>query len=840
MKKKNDFGIIDGLFTGDIPYEQEDGPMARSVLCSMIPASLLTKGFLCSISWLAFSVHAVSAVTANLIKSDAGASALVTASAWEGGSEIFPDPSVDYYVGANLTLKTERTVDITFSGRSLVLGDVEKDHYAVLGMLTSDTAGDRVLQFTGEGGLVLNRGALDNWNSCCTVVSGEVTVASTASHPFLVYSGTAPNFSKSERDANMQLEGVLQSGESAMLAFYSSIKGEDVTKTNYRIMSDISQFKGTILVAQASKSTSTSRNRIFMEIVGGELGGEMQMESRTTLEVIEPGSVLTMKRLTLKRGSALSLRWDAASDKGCGIAVEDALSIEGPVEVRPSRLNASYDDDGFSVALLKAPQGVSLSADDFVFVASVEGDVDEFITPVVFFEVVADADGRDVLWAKSLPIKRSGGGDAKNSTCSFCYDPTAPASNWPEGKVAEPGYDYVASHSMRSLMKAGMTAVFPGHSLTFKSTSTTTLALLCPLLVVPDFRIDLSSGSLALDNYGNGDKTINAFASRGTIAIEGKMKILSDSSKENRLYIYPGDKGLIRIDSDISGNGSIDVKMTGTDANTHCYLELAGDNSKWSGRLYASKKPTDENSYACIFFREAKNLGGSMGDFSWRGIHLGNSGRLHPLQSVTLNESTRGVYVAGAYCRIEVDEDIDFTLCQRISYEGTLTKTGAGTFALGGGRPLFEGSLTAPRTEGKNRLNIAEGAFTPLSSDPFDGIAISFAEGTRIALAVPENYDEGVGKWGMALTNEYSSIALPADGIPVALAAGTQPPSRKFAIPVCTVRSDDAAALRGKFILENRRPFPWHLSEIIERDNADGTVTFVLSTSRTGFAVGIR
>ena len=814
--------------------------MAMRVLRSVMPASLGTKGFLFGISWLAFSVHAVSAATANFIKGYDGASALVTASAWEGGSEIFPDPAVDYYVGKDMTVKTDRTRDITFSGRSLIIGDNGKNHYAVLALLTADSYGDRVLEFTGEGGLVLNRGALDNYNACCTVVSGKVTVASTADRPFIVYSGTAPKFANSARDANMQLEGVLLSGESAMLSFYSATKGENVTKTNYRVLSDASQFKGTILAAQTSNGTSTSRNRIFMEMAGGEFGGKMQMESRTTLEVLEPGSVLTMKGLSLKRGSALSLRWDTVSNKGCGIAVEDSLTIAGPVEVRPSRLNASYDDDGFSVALLKAPQGVSLSADDFVFIASVENDVDEFITPVVFLEVVADADGRDVLWAKSLPIKRSGAGDVKTSTCSFCYDSTAPASNWPEGKVAEPEYDYVASHSIRSLEKTGATAVFPGHSLTFKPTSSTRLALLCPSLVVPDFRIDLSGDNVVLDNYGNGDKTINPFATRGTIAISGKMKILSDSGKSKKLLIYPGNKGLIRIDSDMSGNGNVDVQMTGTEANSRCYLELAGDKSKWAGICYLTKKPTDDASYSCLLFREAKNMGGAMESFTWKALHLGNSGRLHPLQSVTLSEPTRGVYVAGKNCRVEVEGEIEFTLLQRISYEGTLTKTGTGTFALGGGKPLFAGSETLPPTEGKNRLVIAEGAFTPMSSEAFDGVSVSFAEGTRIALRIPDDFENGIGRWGMALTNAFSSLELPESGVSVSIPETPPPSMRSFRLPVCTVRADSAAGLRGKLVLAKRHPYPHHISTLVETENADGTVTFAVVTERSGFVVNVR
>ena len=92
----------------------------------------------------------------------------------------------------------------------------------------------------------------------------------------------------------------------------------------------------------------------------------------------------------------------------------------------------------------------------------------------------------------------------------------------------------------------------------------------------------------------------------------------------------------------------------------------------------------------------------------------------------------------------------------------------------------------------------------------------------------------------MALTNEYSSIVLPENGIPVSLASDVQPPSRKFDIPICTVKTSDADTVRGKFILASRNPFKWYVSEIAERDNDDGTVTFLLSTQYSWFAITIR
>jgi len=778
---------------------------------------------------------------ATLKVSDAGsACALLTADSWEGGSDVFPDPAIDYYVGGNKTVRTKSTQDITFGGRSLIIGKSANNAYATLALRTGNDYGDRILQFTGEGGLELGRGSIENWNSCCTVISGKVSVTSTSSRPFVFYSGTVPHSVHSERRVNCQLEGSLSSDVDAKIFLYSIAQVQDVPNAYYRLLCDASGYLGVIEAKQSSKGESTSLNRVTVELGECNFGGRLKMNRRTTVEPCILGSVAKMQNLELKAGSALSLRWDAVSKKGAGFAVEGELSVEAPVEVRPSRFNSGYDDGGFSIPLLKAPVGVKLNSDDFVFIASQTEDVDKFLSPVVNLEVYQDADGRDVLWAKSRPIKRSSADDASKATCSLCYDSNAPASNWPDGEEAMPDYDYVSAYTIRSLGSSAVESVFPGNSLTFKSSSVKSLALRCPVVAIPDLRIDLSGNSFTFDNYGGGDKTTNsAFATYGTMAVKGKLKVLSDSEKKNRLYVYPADKGLIRIDSDISGNGNIEARLTG-DSSKRCYMELAGDNSKWKGRLISSKAPQDDEAYSCILFRESKNLGGAMSSFTRNAIHLGVSGRLRPLQSVTVSEPTRGIHVGGDHCHFEVNEGVTFTMLQRISYSGRLTKTGAGTLALGGGRPLFSDDENAAPTEGKNILSISEGSFTPLSSDAFDGIAVSFAEGTRIALAVPDGFDDGIGRWGMALTNECSSISLPENGISVSFAAGTEPPSRKFTIPICTVRSLDAVALREKFILQNRYPFPWHISEIEERNNGDGTVTFAVTTSRTGFVISVR
>ena len=793
-----------------------------------------------------FAVAGAFAGTVTLSKSDAsGVYALLEPDVWQGEQNGFPDPAADYYVGDGKEIHTKPDSDMVFSGRSLILGDADANHYATFAFRAN--GGDRVLTFSGEGGLVLGRGAIDNWNGCCTAIKGNVSVASTDARQFFVYSGSEPN-ADSQAGVNCQFEGSLSSGANAKLLFCSTKDAKNVLKASYRLLCDASRYLGRIAVAQSSQGVPSSRKRVTLELGDIDFAGTLEMATRTTLEPCKLGGVARLCNLELKSGSALSLRWDSGSRQWAGLQVDGSLSLVPPVEVRPSRFNAAYGDGGFSVPLLKAPQGAELNAADFVFVAAQESDVDDFISPAVTLEVAKDEDGRDVLWAKSLPVLRSSGDDGKaadgTTTCSFCHDPNSPASNWPDGNAADPAYDYFSAYSIRTPHNDTLShAVFPGHSLTLKpSSADKTFAIRCFNVTVDDFRVDVSSRNVEFDNSIGGDKTTNsAFASYGTVSVKGKLKIRSVSSGSKRLYLYPTHKCLIRIDSDISGNGNIEARMTGNTANTYCSAELAGDNSRWSGRLIASKKPSDSLSYSRIVFREAKNLGGPMPSFTHNALELGGgTGRLRPLQSVTIDEPTRGIYVSGDNCRFEVNDGIVFGVRQRICYSGCLTKTGAGTLALGGGKPLFTSSASSVPVEGKNRLAIEEGSLMPLSGEAFDGLALSFAQDTGIKLAVPKSVDDGAGRWGMALTNEYSSISLPEGGVQVSFADGEEPPGRRFSVPVCTVRGDMAASVRGKLVLASRNFFPGLVSEVSERNNGDGTVTFSVDTFRSGLIMCIR
>jgi hypothetical protein len=105
------------------------------------------------------------------------------------------------------------------------------------------------LQFTGEEGLVLSYGNIQNWYTCCTVISGKVSVTSTDSKPFIFYSGGAPHAS-SKRKVNNQLEGELTSDENAKIFFCYAKTGNSVYNARYRLLCDSSKYLGIIEARQ--------------------------------------------------------------------------------------------------------------------------------------------------------------------------------------------------------------------------------------------------------------------------------------------------------------------------------------------------------------------------------------------------------------------------------------------------------------------------------------------------------------------------------------------------------------------------------------------------------------
>jgi len=215
-----------------------------------------------------------------------------------------------------------------------------------------------------------------------------------------------------------------------------------------------------------------------------------------------------------------------------------------------------------------------------------------------------------------------------------------------------------------------------------------------------------------------------------------------------------------------------------------------------------------------------------MDTFAFNAIDLGDRAVLTPMtDGIVLNEPTRGIFARNA-SMINVTNDLVFTMQQRMTYAGALTKIGTGRLRLGGLAPRFTTDQLETPLEGTNILNIANGSLTPFSDTAFKGLVVNFAAGTSLVLEHPSALSADAARYGMRLTDELSALNIADAKLTVTMAPTT---SKKGGITaICTVPKDSAATYRNKFNVSEQPYGDVRVAKVVELANDDDTVTFAV------------
>lgn len=325
-------------------------------------------------------------------------------------------------------------------------------------------------------------------------------------------------------------------------------------------------------------------------------------------------------------------------------------------------------------------------------------------------------------------------------------------------------------------------------------------------------------GSVNIFNYGGGVERLSGHVTM--------------SSGTGSAMFYGNDGRTLIVDSDISGTGNVKIMLSGT---TVSYVRFGGDNSAYAGAVIASSGgKASETAYICFSCPTAASLGGPMADWTYNGHELGHYLHFYPDRSMTLERKNCGLFVSSPAYICCTNEDITLSVKEKITWKGRLTKLGSGTLALGGSAPAFVTKDGTVPMANSNVLAVAEGRLKPLSADAFTGVAVSMSEGTTIALDLPEDLTSGVGKYGMKLTGAGSALTLPTDGVTVTIDVPEGVAAKSQFVPICTVSTEAAAALRGKFVLaaDVRAAFDGSVTIQERADASTGTVTFGVKLTR--------
>ena len=317
-----------------------------------------------------------------------------------------------------------------------------------------------------------------------------------------------------------------------------------------------------------------------------------------------------------------------------------------------------------------------------------------------------------------------------------------------------------------------------------------------------------------------------------------KIRILPVSQNEFRIFVY--QDCTININAPIEGSTPLVLDNIGYSGTAN----LCGDNSGFHGKLticqlantasHYTDSPTAFRYQFKSVLKDARNFGGVYtGSDVNAAIELSNWPLISVTNDVVFTEPTRTMLVAlGA--KFDVAEGKSLVLSNQVTYAGHLVKDGLGTLELGGSARFGDGAASTAPTAGTNELDIAAGALKVTSETACDGLAITFAEGTR--LIVPRNSEKGLYdvKWANPITVETSDGKLPVE---VDFDATTEVGGD---VVICTVSAAAAESLSPETFVSARKKGGFALNATRKRVNADGSVSYVARLCKKGVRISIR
>lgn len=315
-----------------------------------------------------------------------------------------------------------------------------------------------------------------------------------------------------------------------------------------------------------------------------------------------------------------------------------------------------------------------------------------------------------------------------------------------------------------------------------------------------------------------------------------KMRILPMSQGEFRIYSYQ-DRTL-NINAPVEGSSTFILDNIGYSGAAN----LCGDNSGFHGKLVIRQTDDTASHYtdSPTAFRyqfksvlsDARNFGGVYtGSDANAAIEISNWPWITVSDDVTFAEPTRTMRIAGG-AKFDVAAGKTLTLSNQVTYAGHLVKDGAGMLELGGTARFGDGAAATAPTAGQNELEIAAGALKVSSEAACDGLAITFAEGTR--LVVPRHSAKGLHdvRCATPITVNTADGKLPVE---VAFEEGTADGE----VVICTVSAEAAKSISPETFVGARMK-GYALDPVQKRGNADGSVSYVAGFGKKGFCVFVR
>lgn len=759
----------------------------------------------------------------------------------------------DSFTADSYKLRIPQALDV-FEGKSLSIGD---DNYTGTLIFRSGNAGNvDEVTFANEG-LFLNNGHMQSYYNGSQIVHGKVTVTAKSESPFFVC------FTKT--GSELKLTGSVSAAQDCGLYIFSVVdtKGGDQSQTHFisRFADGVlSKFYGVLScspvsweardnIAKYSQGYSYCKPPYYATLSVGscEMPGTIQLYPGANLAAESSSTIFSVAKLQSVHDWGTNTLVVTMSDdaKSCSLVkVTEGLSLVSPLRIRLAGLEKFSADVATNaasrLAVFKAPAGVTLNEADFILERAEQNPHVPYL-PDYRIEISNDTDGLSTVWIVARPVVWSLSGD--NAQYNSLFNENR-KQYWSNNNIVSLDNDYLMSpgHQIRTPAKSisEPIQVFGGKSLSMSSNTTFTAC--AHTTRIEDFRIfsyckltGLANGNPSNDLI---DGPVGSWKLQGKLWLDG-----SESNEKDTLHIQNYQSAMWIIESEISGRGRIYVDNASQSGNNNAKLAwtaILGLNTNFYGKIlvknanasFANKIGTH------LLISDARNLGGTMPQWTYDALNLGNCSALHPLADLTLEDSTRGIFVSSDRAFFTVKKGVVFTCKERITYKGVLVKDGPGELALGGPQPYFDGDGDTGPTAGKNVLDLYEGTLRPISATALTGVNLTITNGASLVFNVPASNDDGdIGQYGILNKNVNTPMTIPATGYTVKIQDpnGILEERGSAVVPICTVKASAKSDLEGKLSAGGAAVSKYEWVE-----NADGSWTFRAHLVRRGTVMVVR
>ena len=590
---------------------------------------------------------------------------------------------------------------------------------------------------------------------------------------------------------------------------------------------DLSQYQGLITV-----SNSISNFEMKLIFRNPNFPGSLDLTRDTALQMYdaEKSLEMTVSNMTFRTGSRIII--GGTADAHGSFTASGSLTAEPGVEIYLN-FDVPVSKDEQRIVLLSAPvENADFTEDDFTLNASqsdwkhhchLETTVEDGVKSLVaVFEPLVQQTG-------SYPYEY----EFKN-TEAYRASSMTNAARWSDGEIPHGGVHYWTTTNLRTPYYPNEPGVFPGKSLA------------------------LDGGAIRI--FHNEYTITNLIVNGGTVQFVNTCK----TSHCERITIMDGKRlsvetylgNIIEFDSEIAGGGSIwfsGIKRSAGTSSPGGQYVLRKPNLDYMGTICVSQF-IDESGYInfdskfqTLRIADGRCLGGRLPELNPAALTLANYSRLKTIApTVELEDGfNRGVYIQGCG-RFFVDsaDGAETLVCNwPITMNGAFYKEGDGRLELGG-TVSFQGEEAigdTPRAN-SNLFFISEGTLVPRRHNCCDGMAMSFAKGTKLVVpVVPEDAD--LMKYGLYNVKEGGSISIADTQLAVDfdLSASALPPAHEFTVGIVTVAAAAADDVRGRLKLGATTYKGYRRAQLYEiPDEERGTVTFAGRFGQDGLSIIVR